>query len=613
MTRVRKAVILAAGTGSRLGGDCAKPLTPVQGIPILHRSLTNLAAVGVRDAVVVVGHRADDITASVGSEFAGVRITYVVSQRYESTNNAYSLWLAREHLDDDLYLVEGDVVFDEAILPRLSAADHPVACAVAAWRQGLNGTVVETGADGRISRFVLGAEQTPGRGLDDTFKTINLTLLRAGYLRERFVPALDRLIAEGGANAFYELVLADSVGDGDALHAVDCTDTRWYEVDDQTDLTAAEFVFGDADSRLALLGGQHGGFWRHDFVDHCLLYNLHFPPRRMIDELAADFGASLVHYPVGHQVLQQLLAAVVDQAPERLVVANGASELIKIFGHTLGRVALAVPGFNEYEAVFAESDITRVKPSGDAFEFDVDDVAGQARDAGVRALIVTSPNNPTSLGVPRVDLLRLAKLLGGDGIRLVLDESFVEFGGRDESVEPDLDDYPNVVVVKSMSKVYGIGGLRLGYLVSADLDLVAAIRAELPIWNVNGIAETFLRLLPRYRKDFEASCVQVRADCDALYAGLAGIDGVRAYRPDANFVMIRLPDAWSGPHVVWELFDRFGILVKDCAGKSMPDGHRYLRVASRTQPENAVLVEALTEVLAESAELVGAGTRSASR
>ncbi|MBV8931909.1 MAG: aminotransferase class I/II-fold pyridoxal phosphate-dependent enzyme, partial [Kutzneria sp.] len=412
MNKPTKAVVLAAGLGRRTGLDTAKPLLPVAGRPILARILSNLAAVGVRETVLVVGHRAQDVRDAIGAEFAGIAISYVESDAYLTTNNAYSLWLAREHLDRDLYLVEGDVVFEPTLLDALAAADGAVASAVSAYRPTMNGTVVALDGHGVMSEVLLPAQQGPELDLAGTYKTVNVHLLRERYLREEFVPGLDELIENGGHGAYYELVIADTVAARRfPVRGVDCTGMPWYEVDDLTDLDAADYLFGRDDDKLAMLQDLHGGYWRYDLIDHCLLYNLYFPPTQLVDELARDFRDALVHYPVGHRALQRLLGAALRQPAERLAVANGASELIKILGELLGRVALVVPGFNEYEAVFAEDDIHRIHLPAPDFTLDPTDVVEQAVRAGVDAVVITSPNNPTSMSVPRADLVAVAAAL----------------------------------------------------------------------------------------------------------------------------------------------------------------------------------------------------------
>lgn len=599
VTHVRKAVVLAAGLGSRLGcHDCPKPLISVNGTPILYRALSNLASVGVREAVIVIGHRAAEISAAVGGRFAGMAISYVLSDRFRTTNNAYSLWLARDHLDEDLFLVEGDVVFDAGVLTQIQSVDAVAVSAIAPWKPGMNGTVAQIDASRRVSQLLLAADQKRAADMSRMFKTVNIHLMREPYLQAEFVPSLKKLISSGGDGECYERVLAQSVERRRfTVHGMDCRDLRWYEVDDTSDLVAAEYLFASVDDRLEMLRGMHGGYWRHDVVDHCLLYNPYFPTPALMEALTIEFSDALINYPVGHAILQQLLGAVVNQPPERVVIANGASELINVCGRVLDNVVLAVPGFNEYEEVFGGAKLARVEVLPPTFRVEVESLHRAAVCAKAQAVIVISPNNPTSIAIPREDLLRLAKLLAERGTLLVVDESFVDFCAGVDSLERDLTDHPNLVVVKSMSKAYGVSGLRLGYLATANLEFASTIRAELPIWNINGFAESFLRLLPRFHQDFQSSLERVRDDRDQLYADLAGIEGLQVWKPDANFILVRVPEPWTGPQVGRALFARSKILVKDCSGKSMREAEKYLRISSRTGPQNCRLVVALAEVL----------------
>ncbi|WP_433663268.1 aminotransferase class I/II-fold pyridoxal phosphate-dependent enzyme [Nocardia sp. CA-128927] len=450
--------------------------------------------------------------------------------------------------------------------------------------------------DGTVTELRLAQRQRPEQRLDETVKTVNVALLRRTYLDAEFRGGLERLIHSGGENAFYETVFADTVSCGrHELGAVDCADLRWYEVDSPADLVRADYVFGTPEQRLAFLDGQHGGYWRHGVVDHRMLDNPWFPPAAMTAAMAAEFPDAMRHYPPGQAAFGALLAAVVGQPVERLVVANGASELIKVLGPLLGRVVLTVPNFNEYEQVLSGGTARRFELVAPGFALDPDELL-DAAGPGIDAVIVTSPNNPTSQLVPREDLLHLAKELRDVGARLLVDESFIDFSGQAASVAEDVTDHPNLVVIKSMSKAYGVGGIRLGYLATADLDFAAAVRAELPIWNLNGIAESFLRLLPHHAADFAESLRQVRAATAQLYDGLCAL-GLTCCPPEGNFVLVRLPDPWTGAAAALALFEHHSLLVKHCAGKSMTDGERYLRLASRTASDNDRLVAALAAIL----------------
>ena len=183
---------------------------------------------------------------------------------------------------------------------------------------------------------------------------------------------------------------------------------------------------------------------------------------------------------------------------------------------------------------------------------------------------------------------------------LIVDESFIDFArNRDsETLENEIEKHHNLTIFKSMSKAYGICGIRIGYMLTANSDFLAKVRQGLHIWNINGFAEEFLRLAPQYKQRFRDSCAMVMADRDLFYEQLGSIPEITVYPPDANYLFCRLPNhSMSGPELTKKLFVDHNIYIKHCAGKTMPESDRYLRIASRTQSENLLLVEALRNIL----------------
>jgi len=208
---------------------------------------------------------------------------------------------------------------------------------------------------------------------------------------------------------------------------------------------------------------------------------------------------------VAQNVVASLVGDLIGQPANRVIVGNGAAELIKIIsGHVAKRVIIPVPSFNEYANAAPAGTAVEFALEGPSFQLDVDAFAAAAIDAGADFAVVVTPNNPTSLLVPRADLLRLVSLLEPSGCTLIVDESFIDFaeGAYAESLERDIAEHQNLAVMKSMSKAYGICGLRIGYLLTANESLAARVREGLHIWNLNGFAEAFLRLAPGYREDF---------------------------------------------------------------------------------------------------------------
>jgi histidinol-phosphate/aromatic aminotransferase/cobyric acid decarboxylase-like protein len=354
--------------------------------------------------------------------------------------------------------------------------------------------------------------------------------------------------------------------------------------------------------KYEFISGQHGGYYRHDFVDHAYLYNLYFPPKSVFDHFKSQINDLVLNYPVAQDALADLVGKVINQPAERIVVGNGAAELIKIVsGHLAKKVIVPVPSFNEYANAAPQGQAIEFPLEAPSFELDIEKFAAQAHRSKADVAIVVTPNNPTSMIVPKADLIKLAQKLAADDCILIIDESFIDFAQDSDkfTLENELEDYPNMVIFKSMSKAYGICGLRIGYLLTANIAFAQAVRNGVHIWNINGFAEEFLRILPAYRNDFVQSCKKVMLDRDKLYEMLCAIEGMKVYKPDANYIFCRLPDsALSAPEFTRNLFIKHNMYIKHCQGKTLPDSDRYVRIACRTQPENCKLVEAIVKILA---------------
>lgn len=241
----RRAVILAAGMGSRLyplTADRPKAMVAMLDEPVLHRSIRNLARRGITQIAVVVGYEADFVMRETGAHLSGADITYVVSPEYHRTGTAVSLLQAATFMTEDVLVLEADVLFEDDLLERLleNSAGTSLA-AIAAFEPPLSGTVVTLAAGTRIASFTRGV---PAGEMAGSFKTVNLYWFTRAFLSERIVPALERSAAQAPM-AYVEDVLAALVAeDPSAMTGVDCTDCRWFEVDDHADLDHARRLFG---------------------------------------------------------------------------------------------------------------------------------------------------------------------------------------------------------------------------------------------------------------------------------------------------------------------------------------------------------------------------------
>ncbi len=238
--RVSTALLLAAGTGSRLSpltDTSPKCLVPVNEISILERLIHSLQIHNFKRLVVVVGHQADCIRDLLGSRAGGMEITYITSPLYKTTNNIYSLWLARKAINEPFLLIESDIVFDQAMLKDML---YPDRIAVAGMQPWMNGTTVTINNSHEIEAFHCGAHKKD----NDHYKTVNIYSISSNtwqLVRER----LDWHIKNNKVNGYYETIFADMVNEGCLSFAPVFFDANsWYEIDTIADLHAAGLVCG---------------------------------------------------------------------------------------------------------------------------------------------------------------------------------------------------------------------------------------------------------------------------------------------------------------------------------------------------------------------------------
>jgi threonine-phosphate decarboxylase len=363
----------------------------------------------------------------------------------------------------------------------------------------------------------------------------------------------------------------------------------------------AQFNYKTQLEKYEFISKQHGGYYRHNFIDHAYLYNLYFPPKAVFTILKEKIHDIVLNYPMAQNALAELIGNIINQPAERIVVGNGAAEIIKILsGHLAKKLIVPVPSFNEYANAAPEGHVVEFPLDFPSFQLDVDKFAAEAISVGADIAVVVTPNNPTSMLVPKAELIRLVQKLEKHNCMLIIDESFLDFAeDKDKiSLEKEIQNYPNMAILKSMSKAYGICGLRIGYILTANSAFADSVREGIHIWNINGFAEEFLRILPAYKQEFIDSCKKVRADRDNFYKKLCAIHDMTVFKPDANFIFCRLPEnALSGTEVTKRLFIKHNMYIKDSHGKTQPESDRYIRIASRTGKENCKLVDALVDVL----------------
>jgi histidinol-phosphate/aromatic aminotransferase/cobyric acid decarboxylase-like protein/choline kinase len=590
-------LILAAGLGRRLGEltrDRTKAMLPVGGRPLLHRALDALVDAGVSRVVVVTGHAAAGLREAIGPSHRGASIAYVDNPVYADTNNIYSLWLARDALAaDDTLLLESDLIFEPELIADVLGDPAPNLAVVARFEPWMDGTVTLLDDASDIVSLIPRSAFDWGDA-DRYYKTVNIYKFSRGFSRDFYLPFLEAYIRVFGRSRFYEQVLAVITYLSKSELRAHRTSRRWYEIDDVEDLRTAETLFAPGPDRLASYARRHGGYWRFPrLLDACYLVNPFFPTPRVLEELRARFDSLVGAYPSGLDVQCELASRIYPVRPAQVVVGNGASELIRALRRALpGPWGVPLPTFEEYRAASATVALRLPPPE---FGTDVASLAELAR--GVAVLVLVNPNNPTGRYLEPRFVRELLERTARLGVRLLVDESFVDFAGG--ATEPSLletsllESHPHLVVVRSLGKSHGVAGLRLGLAASGDTGLMRALRAELPIWNVGSLAEAFLQIAPRHAEAYRESCRRLGQERGRLFERLAELPRLRPFASHANFVLCDLGVEATG--LARALAERHEILIKDCTGKAGLETGQFVRIAVRRPEENDRILAALRE------------------
>ncbi|WP_291329800.1 aminotransferase class I/II-fold pyridoxal phosphate-dependent enzyme [Desulfovibrio sp. UCD-KL4C] len=597
-------IILAAGRGQRLSpitDTVPKPLVEVNGTPLIINALDIFSKHPVERFIIVEGYESKQLRAQLGDNYNGIEIIYVSNDDWDKTNNIHSLWLTRDLWDRDSVLMECDIFFDAGLVDLLLTAPFENSVLVDRFQPYMDGTIVELSADKKnITRLIPGKDQDANFNITDKYKTVNIYTFTHEFLQNIFKPTIDLYVKINGQNEYYELVLGVIVFMGSKdLVAKECHPHRWFEIDDFTDLQRAEAYLSDDYSLLQKIRKKFGGYWRYDFTDFEYLYNPYFPNQNLYNELRLNLTDLLGNYPSGQMEINHSLANWVRIDESMLAVANGGSELIENLRRSFKKVTLLLPSFDEYARNLAPEQIHYIKPNSQTLAHTPESIVKATKASGSNALVIINPSNPAGTKFTPSELHYIfGELRSLDMI--ILDESFADFisTGRDVSFLDELKKYPNMVILRSLSKDLGVPGIRLGYVATADTKRIAEMRSALPIWHINSLAQYFIDILPKYRNDYAAARSMVIAARDEMYELLCDIPSIKIIPSFANYFCCELPDGVSSDEIQERLFMDYKFLVKDLGKKQGLPKNKFIRIAVKRPEENKMIVNALAETLA---------------
>lgn len=602
-----QAIILAAGMGKRLGEytkSNTKCMVPVNGTPLIDRVLGQLSKLCLNRVVIVVGYEGKKLMEYIGNEHDGLKIEYVNNPIFDKTNNIYSLALAKEKMmEDDTLLLESDLIFDDKMFDLLLENPYPNLALVAKYETWMDGTMVRIDEDNNIINFVPKAAFRYA-DTDKYYKTVNIYKFSKEFSTTKYVPFLEAYTKAVGNNEYYENVLRIiSFLNSHDLKALPITNEKWYEIDDKQDLDIAEALFSDPEKLLKKYYTRYGGFWRFpQMLDFCYLVNPYFRRSKIIDEMEANFRTLLGEYPSGMTVNTLLSSKCWGVKEEYIIPGNGAAELIKaLMENVEGKMGVVRPTFEEYPNRLCEEQVEAFVPQNRDFRYSTDDLIEHFGKHHVETLLLINPDNPSGNFITLDDICKLAGWCEDNSIRLIVDESFVDFSEKWEtsSMLHDnlLEAYPHMAVMKSISKSYGVPGLRLGILASADVDLIASMKKQLSIWNINSFAEFFMQIFTKYEKDYKNACerfIEVRAD---FLEKLSHVPFLHVMPTQANFVLCEVKAPFTANGLALELLKNHNILISACSAKKGIEPNKYVRLAVRSKEDNDRLIDALKDMV----------------
>lgn len=602
-----QAIILAAGMGKRLKNltrNNTKCMVRVNGVTLIERMLYQIEKLHLSRVVIVAGFEGQKLKDFIRTLEISTPIEFIDNPIFDKTNNIYSLYLAKDWLcKEDTLLFESDLIFEDSVIDALVNDPRETLALVDKYESWMDGTCVKISPDDDIEEFI-SKRNFRFEEINTYYKTVNIYKFSKYFSETHYVPFLEAYQSALGRNEYYEQVLrVIAMLDDSVIKAKRLNGQMWYEIDDIQDLDIATSMFiPDEEKRVELLSGRYGGYWRYpQLIDFCYLVNPYFPPQKMIAEIKASFERLLTQYPSGMRVNSLLAAKNFGVNQENIIIGNGAAELIKsLMSEFKGKMGIIRPTFEEYGNRYNSDDLVVYWPNNDEFRYSEEDLIDYFADKKIDNLVLINPDNPSGNYIDKKGLMRLIDWTGINGIKLLVDESFVDFADEmnpsliDQSI---LDENHHLYVMKSISKSYGVPGLRLGVLASGDSDTISRMKKDVSIWNINSFAEFYMQIEEKYRKDYKSSLVRIRKERTRFVENLSRIRELRILPSQANYIMAEILSGMTAKELNRRLIANHDILIKDLVAKIPQDGRQYIRIAVRSTEDNDKIIAAIEEEL----------------
>lgn len=601
-----QAIILAdvqVNNINELKNNNLKCMTEINGVTLIERMLKQLDSYNLDRIVIVDGYLNNLLEQFISTLSLNTPIQYIYNDKYLETGNIYSIYLAKYFLcETDFLIIDSNLMLDDQIITDLIKDNRDTIAVIDQYKSWMTGKTVEMNDKKEIIGFQRNNEINH-LTLKNSFKTVGIYKFSAQYFKKYFLPYLETYLKVAGKKESIEIII-DILNIALNLkvnsYFIKCN--RWYAINDIQDIDLASTLFSEDEELVTeKMFGSWGGYWRYPkYLDYFYLVTPYYPTKELVEELKANFEDLLFQYPSGMKVNSLLAAKEFNVKQENIIIGNGAAELIKSIMTTItGRTGFIKPTFEEYPNRLTKEEHVDFYVTSDDFTYNAEDIIHYFKDKEIKNLILVNPENPSGNYINKKSMRKLLEWTKEQDIKLIIDESFVDFVDEEDPtlIKQDiLDEFKNLYVIKSISKSYGVPGLRLGILASADSMTIAWMKKDVSIWNINSFAEFYMQIASKYHKDYENALARFREERISFQNALADIDWIRVIPSQSNYIMVELVNGIEAEWLKQKMLIDEKIFIKTL-GKKIKNGKNYLRLAIRDHSDNTRFIEALKRVL----------------
>lgn len=585
-------------------------MVPVNGKPMIERSIDALISAGIKKLVIGLGYKGDVLKNFITQTFSlqrlnGMTVEYVENPVYDTTNNIYSLYLAKDFFcRDDTILLESDLVYDADIISGLVRSPDKNLAVVSKFEPWMDGTCTQLDKDNYIIKFI-DKDHFLWKDTGSYYKTVNIYKFSKDFITNHYLPFLDSYQTVYGKNEYYETVLGILARlEPGNLKGFSVSGDLWYEIDDPADLDIAENRFAEKSEKLARMQMRKGGAWRfpslRDFSDTS---NAFFPPPRLTEELKNSFDL-LVTQPPSSRIQESLLAGKqFGILPEHITAGNSTIQLAQAASDICnGKTAVTGSAAHWFGTEHSKTVvISATGPDGTCTE---EDIRSAANRDDVQMIFITNPDYTSGRFFSLNDILLLCRMLSEKNIYLVVDETYACFSDQDKRYtlfnEHILNEYPNLSVIASVCKQYGVPGLNLAVFASGSDIVMAAVTDRIPDRTINSVAEYIMQISGKYKKAYRNSLDAVARERHRLTVLLGDISGLEVISSQSASILFRLTGTVTATELAEILLQDYGIMVvpvHPCIQNERTRIDRWIKIAIRSEKDDDALITALRKEL----------------